>query len=64
MAISFYMIYDPQASVSARPIDIFLATVVIGVGITDLMGPFLVKAILQRAGELGSGTAQAGVGGS
>lgn len=64
MAISFYMIYDPQASVSARPIDIFLATVVIGVGITDLMGPFLVKAILQRAGELGSATAQAGVAGS
>ena len=60
MAISFFMIYDPAAPEIRAQINIFLATVVIAVAITDLMGPFLVRAILQSAGELGSGTAAGG----
>ena len=60
MAISFVMIYDPQAAEPAAAVNTFLATVVIAVGITDLMGPFLVRAILQRAGELNMGALHAG----
>lgn len=52
MAISFVLIYVPTAPELAVAIDVFFATVVIAVGISDLLGPFLVREVLERAGEL------------
>ena len=52
MAISFVLIYVPTAPELMVAVNVFFATVVIAVGISDLMGPFLVRAVLERAGEL------------
>jgi hypothetical protein len=52
MAISFVVIYVPTAPELALALDVFFATVVIAVGISDLLGPFLVRDVLERAGEL------------
>ncbi len=53
MAISFLVIYVPTGSESPAALDVFFATVVLAVGISDLLGPFLVRDVLTRAGELG-----------
>ncbi len=52
MAISFVLIYDPSGPGPGAAVDVFFATVVIAVGLTDLMGPFLVRDTLERAGEV------------
>ena len=52
MAISFVLIYVPSGPGLESAVDVFFATVVIAVGVSDLMGPFLVRAVLERAGEL------------
>ncbi len=51
MAISFVLIYVETGSDNVA-LNVFFATVVIAVGISDLMGPFLVRDVLVRAGEL------------
>jgi hypothetical protein len=53
MAISFLVIYVPTGAESPAALDVFFATVVMAVGISDLLGPFLVRDVLTRAGELG-----------
>jgi hypothetical protein len=53
MAISFLVIYVPTGAEPLIALDVFFATVVIAVGISDLLGPFLVRDVLMRAGELG-----------
>jgi Kef-type K+ transport system membrane component KefB len=53
MAISFLVIYVPTGTESSAALEVFFATVVIAVGISDLLGPFLVRDVLLRAGELG-----------
>lgn len=58
MAISFYLIYVPAVPQLAAAVEIFFATVVIAVGISDLLGPFLVRDVLERAGELDRAAAQ------
>lgn len=52
MAISFVLIYVPAGPELEPAVNLFFATVVIAVGISDLLGPFLVRGVLQRAGEL------------
>ncbi len=52
IAISFVLIYVQAAPELSVEVNIFFATVVIAVGISDLIGPFLVRAVLERAGEL------------
>jgi len=52
MAISFVLIYVPTVPELASAVNVFFATVVVAVGISDLMGPFLVRDVLERAGEL------------
>lgn len=52
MAISFNLIYVPTAPASETAVDIFFATALITVGVSDLLGPFLVRNVLERAGEL------------
>ncbi len=52
IAISFVLIYVPTAPELQAAVNIFFGTVVIAVGISDLIGPFLVRAVLERAGEL------------
>jgi Kef-type K+ transport system membrane component KefB len=61
IAISFVLIYVPDMQLEAA-VDVFFATVVIAVGISDLVGPFLVRNLLERAGELERAPVQAGVG--
>jgi Kef-type K+ transport system membrane component KefB len=51
IAISFVLIYVPDADLETA-VDVFFATVVLAVGISDLIGPFLVRNVLERAGEL------------
>ncbi|MGD2152990.1 MAG: cation:proton antiporter [Gemmatimonadales bacterium] len=60
MAISFVLIYNPTRPELSAAISVFFATLVIAVGITDLIGPFLVRAVLERAGELDRRLASAG----
>jgi Kef-type K+ transport system membrane component KefB len=65
MAISFALIYVPTGPELEAAVSIFFATVVIAVGISDLIGPFLVRSVLERAGELDrqvAGAAAAGGG--
>ncbi len=57
MAISFVLIYVPTAPELTVAKNIFFATVVIAVGISDLIGPFLVRAVLETAGEVTRRTA-------
>lgn len=57
MAISFTLIYVQAAPELAPAANLFFATVVIAVGVSDLMGPFLVRNVLERAGELRRGAA-------
>jgi Kef-type K+ transport system membrane component KefB len=52
MAISFVLIYNQTGPGPSTAVSVFFATVVIAVGISDLIGPFLVRAVLERAGEL------------
>jgi Kef-type K+ transport system membrane component KefB len=52
MAISFVLVYVPLGPELEAAVDVFFATVVIAVGISDLIGPFLVRGVLERAGEL------------
>ncbi len=52
MAISFVLIYVSTEPGLEPEINLFFATVVIAVGISDLLGPFLVRDVLERAGEL------------
>ncbi len=52
MAISFVLIYVPTEPGLSPELNLFFATVVIAVGISDLLGPFLVRDVLERAGEL------------
>ncbi len=52
MAISFILIYVPSVSELETALALFFATVAIGVGISDVVGPFFVRAVLRRAGEL------------
>ncbi|KPK65287.1 MAG: hypothetical protein AMS21_05100 [Gemmatimonas sp. SG8_38_2] len=52
MAISFVLIYVPTVPELSSAVNVFFATVVVAVGISDLMGPFLVRDVLERAGEL------------
>ncbi len=52
MAISFVLIYVPTEPELTAAVNVFFATVVIAVGISDLIGPFLVRNVLERAGEL------------
>ncbi len=52
IAISFLLIYVPGAPELTAATEIFFATVVIAVGISNLIGPFLVRAVLERAGEI------------
>jgi Kef-type K+ transport system membrane component KefB len=59
MAISFVLIYVPSAPELRTAVALFFATVAIGVGISDVIGPFLVRAVLRRAGELHRGVAGA-----
>jgi len=58
MAISFNLIYVPTSAAVETAVEIFFATVVIAVGISDLFGPFLVRNVLERVGELGSSATQ------
>ena len=51
IAISFVDINVPDADLETA-VDVFFATVVLAVGISDLIGPFLVRNVLERAGEL------------
>ena len=51
-AISFVLIYVPTEPGLSPEVNLFFATVVIAVGISDLLGPFLVRDVLERAGEL------------
>jgi Kef-type K+ transport system membrane component KefB len=60
IAISFVLIYNPTGPELSAAISVFFATVVIAVGISDLIGPFLVRAVLERAGELDRRLAGAG----
>jgi Kef-type K+ transport system membrane component KefB len=60
IAISFVLIYNPTGPELSTAITVFFATVVIAVGISDLIGPFLVRAVLERAGELDRRLASAG----
>ncbi len=60
MAISFVLIYNPSGSEPSTAISVFFATVVLAVGTSDLIGPFLVRAVLERAGELDRSLASAG----
>jgi Kef-type K+ transport system membrane component KefB len=60
IAISFVLIYNPPGLELSTAITVFFATVVIAVGISDLIGPFLVRAVLERAGELDRRLASAG----
>jgi Kef-type K+ transport system membrane component KefB len=53
MAISFVLIYVPARPELGAAVNVFFATVVIAVGISDLVGPFLVRDVLASAGELG-----------
>ncbi len=55
MAISFILIYVP----TGPELDVFFATVVIAVGISDLIGPFLVRGVLASAGEFDQAPAPA-----
>jgi hypothetical protein len=52
MAISFVLVYVPLGPELEAAVNVFFATVVIAVGISDLIGPFLVRGVLERAGEL------------
>ena len=52
MAISFVLIYVSTEPGLRPEVNLFFATVVIAVGISDLLGPFLVRDVLERAGEL------------
>lgn len=52
MAISFVLIYVPAVPEFATEVNLLFATVVLAVGISDLIGPFLVRDVLERAGEL------------
>lgn len=52
MAISFNLIYVPTAPEVQTAVEVFFATVVIAVGVSDLLGPLLVRNVLERAGEL------------
>lgn len=61
MAISFLVVYVPTEAEPPAALDVFFATVVIAVGISDLLGPFLVRDLLTRAGELGKRVAPATV---
>ncbi len=54
IAISFVLIYNPMGEIRSAE-SVLLATVVIAVGVSDLIGPFLVRDVLGRAGELGRG---------
>jgi Kef-type K+ transport system membrane component KefB len=61
MAISFFLIYVPTGSPELdAAVNAFFATVVIAVGLSDLLGPFLIRAVLERAGELDREVAHAG----
>ncbi len=52
MAISVVLIYVLTEPGLGPAVNLFFATVVIAVGISDLLGPFLVRDVLERAGEL------------
>lgn len=52
MAISFVLIYVPDAPGIDPAASILFVTVVIAVGLSDLIGPFMIRAVLERAGEL------------
>jgi Kef-type K+ transport system membrane component KefB len=53
IAISFVLIYNPTVSGElSAAVSVFFATVVIAVGVSDLIGPFLIRAVLERSGEL------------
>lgn len=58
IAISFLLIYVPEAQDAATALNVFFAIVVLAVGISDLLGPFLVRNVLERAGELHRRTAE------
>ncbi len=60
MAISFVLIYVPIAPELEAAKNIFFATVVLAVGISDLIGPFLVRAVLETAGEVNRRAARIG----
>ncbi|UCC73104.1 MAG: cation:proton antiporter [Gemmatimonadota bacterium] len=60
IAISFVLIYVQTVPELSAAVSIFFATVVIAVGISDLIGPFLVRSVLERAGELDRRLAGAG----
>ncbi len=60
MAISFVLIYVPMGSEPDAALNVFFAMVVIAVGISDLIGPFLIRGVLERAGELDRRVAHAG----
>ncbi|NIR44099.1 MAG: hypothetical protein GWN99_06235 [Gemmatimonadetes bacterium] len=59
MAISFFLIYVPEGPEVGIALDMFLAVVVIAVGVSDLIGPFLVKNVLERANEIDRSLARA-----
>lgn len=61
IAISFFLIYVPSAPQAGIALDMFLAVVVIAVGVSDLIGPFLVRNVLERADEFDRGLAGAAV---
>ena len=63
IAISFVLIYVPEAADLVAAVDVFFATVVVAVGISDLIGPFLVRDVLERAGELDRGMVHAAAAG-
>jgi hypothetical protein len=63
MAISFVLIYVPTAPELELAVSLFFATVVLAVGISDLMGPFLVRTVLERAAELYRGAIPAAAAG-
>ncbi len=51
IAISFVLVYVPDTDLKTA-VDLFFATVVIAAGVSDLIGPFLIRDVLERAGEL------------
>ncbi len=51
IAISFVLVYVADTDLVVA-MDVFFATVVISVGIIDLIGPFLVRDVLEQAGEI------------
>ncbi len=62
IAISFVLIYVPSAPDVATAKNIFFATVVLAVGISDLLGPFLVRGVLASTGEIGGRAPQQSTG--